>query len=44
MLLNDDIVDKKQPDGTCLPIVVVDTFSGLFFNPSIFFIKHSRSA
>ena len=44
MLVNDDIVDIEKPDGICSLIFVVDDFSGLFLLPSIFFIKHSRSA
>ena len=44
MLLNDDIVDIEKPDGICSPTFVVDEFSGLFLHPSIFSIKHSRSA
>ena len=44
MLLNDDIVDIEKPDGICLLTFVVDEFSGLFLHPSIFSIKHSRSA
>ena len=42
--LNDDIVDIEKPDGICSPTFVVDEFSGLFLHPSIFSIKHSRSA
>ena len=44
MLLNDDIVDIEKPDGICSLTFVVDEFSALFLHPSIFFIKHSRSA
>ena len=44
MLLNDDIVDIKKPDGICLLTFVVNEFSGLFLHPSIFSIIHSRSA
>ena len=44
MLLNEDIVDIKKPEGICLPTFVVDEFSGLFLHPSIFSIIHSRSA
>ena len=44
MLLNDDIVDIEKPDGICSLTVVVDEFSGLFLHPSIFSVKHSRSA
>ena len=44
MLLNDDIVDIEKPDGICSPTFVVDEFSLLFFHPSVFSIKLSRSA
>ena len=44
MLLNHDIIDIEKPDGICSPTFVVDEFSGLFLHPSIFSIKHSRSA
>ena len=44
MFLNDHIVDLEKPDGICLPTFVVNEFSGLFLHPSIFSIKHSRSA
>ena len=42
--LNDDIVDIEKSDGICSPTFVVNEFSGLFFYPSIFSIKHSRFA
>ena len=41
MLLN---VDIEKPDGISLLTFAVDEFSGLFLNPSIFPIIHSRSA
>ena len=44
MVLIDDIVDIEKPDEICLPSFVVDEFSGLFLHPSIFNIKHARSA
>ena len=44
MLLNDDIGDIEKPDGIYSLTFVVDEFSGLFLHPSIFSIKHSRSA
>ena len=44
MLLNDKIVDIEKTDGTYLAYFVVDDFSGLFSHPSIFPIKHSKSA
>ena len=43
MLLNDDIVAIKKPDGICSHISVVDEFSGFYLHLSIYFIKHSRS-
>ena len=43
MFLNDDIVDIEKLDGICSTTFVVDEFSGLFLQPSIFSIKHSRS-
>ena len=44
MLLNDDIVDTGNPDRICSLTFVVNNFSALFFNRSIFSIKHLRSA
>ena len=44
MLLNDDTVGIKKPDGICLLTFAVDEFPGLFLHPSIFSIKHKRSA
>ena len=44
MFLNYDIVYIEKPDGICSPTLVVDKYSGLFLHPSIFSIKHSRSA
>ena len=44
MLLNDDILDIEKPDGICSPTFVGNEFSVLFLHPSIFSIKHSRSA
>ena len=38
------IVDIEKPDGICSLTFNVDKFSGLILNPSIFTIKHSRSA
>ena len=43
MILNDDIVDIEKPDETHSPTFIVNEFSGLFLEPSIFPIKHSRS-
>ena len=40
MILNNDIVDIKKPDGVCLPFLIVDGFSVLFLYPSIYSIKH----
>ena len=44
MCLNEEIVDIEKPDGICFLTFIVDDFSGLFLHPSIFCIKHSRSA
>ena len=33
MLLNEDIVDIKKPDGICSLTFVEDKISGLFFHP-----------
>ena len=44
MLLNDNIVDIQITDETCPLTSVVDEFSGLLLHPSIFPIKHLRSA
>ena len=44
MLSNDDIVDIEKPGGIFFPAFVVNEFSELFSHPSIFSIKHSRSA
>ena len=44
ILLNDDTRDIEKPDAMYSPTFVVDEFSGLFLHPSIFSIKHSRSA
>ena len=43
MLLNEDIVDIKKPDGIYSLTFFVDEFSGLFLHPSVFSIIHSRS-
>ena len=39
MLLNDNITDIEKSDGICSPTFVVNEFSGLFLNPSIFSIQ-----
>ena len=39
-----DVVDIEQPHRIYSPTFVVDSFSGLFLNPSIFLIKDSRYA
>ena len=44
MLLNDNSLDIEKPDRIYSITFAVDEFSGLFLPPSIFFIKHSRSA
>ena len=38
------IVDIEYPQGICSPIFVVEGFSELFADPSIFLIKDSMSA
>ena len=43
MILNNNTVDIEKPDGICLPTFVADEFSE-FLHPSIFSIKHPRSA
>ena len=42
--LDDDIVDIEKPDVIYSPNFVLDAFSGLFLQTSIFFVKHSISA
>ena len=44
MLLNEDIVDIKKPDGIRSFTFVVDEFLVLFLHSSIFYIIHSRSS
>ena len=44
MILNNDIVEFEKNDGISFPTFVVNEFSGLFLHPSIYSIKHSRSA
>ena len=44
MLLNEDAVDIKKPDGICSLTFVVNEFSGIFLHPSIFSIIHAESA
>ena len=44
ILLNEDVVDIKEPNGICSLTYVVVAFSGLFLHPSVFSIIHSRSA
>ena len=44
MLLNDDIVGTEKSHGICFLISTVNKFWELFLDPSIFSIKHSRSA
>ena len=43
-LVNEDIADIEKPDGICLLAFVADESSRLFLHPSIFSIRHSRSA
>ena len=44
MLLNKDNLGIEKPDGICPLAFVVDEFSRLSLDPSIFSIAHSRSA
>ena len=44
MHLNDVIVDIEKPYGICLSTFAVDELSGLMLHPSIFSVKHTRSA
>ena len=44
MLLSDDIVDIEKPDRICSLSFILDEVSELFLHPSIFSIKHLRSA
>ena len=44
MILNNDIVEFEKNDGISFPTFVVNEFSGLVLHPSIYSIKHSRSA
>ena len=44
MLLNEDILGMEKSDGICLLALVVDKFSGLSLDPSIFSIIYSISA
>ena len=44
MLLHDDIVEIEKPSRICLPTFIVSEFLGLYLHPSIFSIKHLRSA
>ena len=44
MLLNDDIGGIEKPNDICSPAFDVNEFSGLFLHPSIFYIRHLRSA
>ena len=44
MFLNDNIVDIQKLDEKCTSTFIVDEFSGLFLQPSIFSTEHSISA
>ena len=44
MILNDDIVITAKTDRICSPTFVVDEFSGLFLERSIFYKKVSGPA
>ena len=39
MSSNSQIVDIEYPQGICLPIFVVEEFSGLFAHSLIFYLK-----
>ena len=41
---NNDIVDIEKPDGIFYLTIAANEFSRFFLHPSIFSIKHSRSA
>ena len=42
--LNYNIIEIEKTDGVCSSSYIVDKFSGLYFHPSIFFIKYTRQA
>ena len=46
LVLNDDIVDTEKPDEICSPTSFVNDvdFPGICLQPSIFYIKDSKSA
>ena len=44
LLLNDYIVESENRDRIFSPTFVVNNFLELFLHPSIFSIKHSKSA
>ena len=44
LFLNEDIVDIEKPDGIYSLALVLDEFSRLCLQPTIFSIIHSRSA
>ena len=44
MPVSDNIGGIEKPDGVCSSNFVVDEFWGLFLHPSVFSIKHSKSA
>ena len=44
MLLNYNIADIQKPDGICSVTFIVNENWGFFVHPSIFSIKHGRSA
>ena len=44
MFLNENIANIEKSAGICLPTFVVYEFSRSFLHPSIFSIRHSRSA
>ena len=44
MILNNDILEFEKNDGISFPTFDVNELTGLFLHPSIYSIKHSRSA
>ena len=44
MVLDDDIVDIEKAGGICSPNFFIGECLGFFLHPSIFSMKHSRSA
>ena len=42
--MHDNIADIEKPDGICSPTFIVDEFQNYFLDPSVFSIKHLKSA